>query len=466
MSRETVNQIIDRAVADETYFELLRTNPDAAVAGYALDPQELSALRAGAYNVVVRATRREREEQAPQKAPAAVAAPAVVTPPPANAAQPSAPSPARLPVGGLVGFFAGLLVIGAGLGGFRFVERQWPWEALGLTRTAQATIPVPSLGARPKPSGPAQASSAARAPASAGTASTAPSARAGASPASSPSGQAQLRSPASSAAPSAAASQAAQADADRQYYQAVGMRLAGVMQSFTNVVTALRASNDPSKDLNDLSGRLSDLQQHLGDAPPPDRLQRQHQTLGEAIPVLQADVDQMKTALSQKNAVRAQLVAIQMDAVLNQTPDEVAFANAPDPEIYQPINSVQPLAHVLNFDVLSQSVTARNNAPANVQQRIGLQSANPSSDEVADTLRHSIVAARQTFPQAGQVHVVAFTESNGNVAGQAGTADWYCSSDARPPDASASTSWQDSCSKIYINAPSGNSQSATSVVPY
>jgi hypothetical protein len=150
--------------------------------------------------------------------------------------------------------------------------------------------------------------------------------------------------------------------------------------------------------------------------------------------------------------------------VLDQLQDEVSFAVAPHPELYQPIDSQQQLSHVVNVDVISQNVTTRNNAPASVNLRVGLQSGNPSTDVVSDTLRHTIMAARQTFPQAGQVRVTAFTESNGAVGSQLGSADWYCSPDARPPDASANSSWQDSCGKIYLTMGSGGN--SVSTVPY
>ena len=60
-----------------SFFELFRNNPDQAIQGYDLDEAEASALKSGAYNVVVRATRNEREEVAARQAQrtAAVAAP-------------------------------------------------------------------------------------------------------------------------------------------------------------------------------------------------------------------------------------------------------------------------------------------------------------------------------------------------------------------------------------------------------
>ena len=140
-----------------------------------------------------------------------------------------------------------------------------------------------------------------------------------------------------------------------------------------------------------------------------------------------------------------------MDALFNQLPDEVAFATAPHPELYQTIDSSQQLSHIQKFDVLSQNVTTRNNAAASVILRIGLQSDNPSNEEVSDTLRHGVVAARQSNPQAGQVRVMAFREVSGQVGSQVGTADWYCSPDARPPDAGGSSNWQESCNKIYLS---------------
>jgi hypothetical protein len=466
MSREAVNQIIDRAVADESFFELLRNQPDKAVEGYALETAELSAIRAGAYNVVVRATRQERQEESDLAASRAAKTSAA-----AYAAAQPAPMPAsaqpKMPVGGLIGFFVAVLVIGGGVGGFRYVQHQWPWQALGFAKAAaQPSIPAPTLGARPKPSGQAAASgapaaSAKPAPSAAGAAAAPTSA----APKPAASGQAQLRpTPQASGSPVASASSAAgQADASRAYYQAVGSRMASLMKSFSSVLASLRAGNDPSKDLADVSTELGDLKQHLDDAPPPDQLKQQHQTLVQAIPLLQADSDQLKTAVGQKNSVQAVLIASEMDAMLNQVPDEMAFATQPHPEIYQPVNSSQQLTHILNFDVLSQNVAARSNTPASVVLRIGVQSANPSKDEVSDTVRHGIVAARETYPQAGQVRIVAFAESNGSAGNQQiGSADWYCSPDARPPDYNASANWQDSCARVYVTLPG----SSPSVVPY
>ena len=45
MSREAVNQIIDRAVKDDAFFEQLRANPEQATQGYELDQSEVSAFR-------------------------------------------------------------------------------------------------------------------------------------------------------------------------------------------------------------------------------------------------------------------------------------------------------------------------------------------------------------------------------------------------------------------------------------
>ena len=462
MSRQAVQSIIDRAVADESFFEQLRNDPDRAIDGYVLDDSERSAFRAGAYNVVVRASRKERDEQTELEAhraslaAAARSAPTLVTEP--------APPPPRMPVGGLIGFFAAILIIGGGIGAFRYFEAQWPWQALGFAKPqAQASIPAPTLGARPKPSG--QASR----PAAAG--STAPSAAAS-SPASaaakpSGSGQAQLR-PSSAASPSSAPSAAPSAQSAQQseitkaYYQAVGTRMADLMKSFSNVLAGLRAGNDVSKDVADIGNELADLNQHVNDAPPPDQLKQQHQILVQAIPILQADNDQLRAAVAQKNGIQAVLYASEIDAVLNRMPDEMSFATTPHPEIYQPVASSQNLQHILNFDVLSQNVTARSNTPASVMLRIGVQSASPSNDEVSDTLRHSIMVARQTYPQAGQVRVAAYAENNNSNPQQVGTADWYCSPDARPPDASSSSNWQDFCSKIYVTVGGGS----PTVVPY
>ncbi|MBV8086214.1 MAG: hypothetical protein JO247_15515 [Chloroflexi bacterium] len=467
MSREAVNQIIDRAVADDSFFELMRNDPNQAVAGYDLDEAELSAIRAGAYNVVVRATRTERDEQAALAASKAAQSVAVARPTLAETPAPAAPKP---PIGGLIAFFAGVAIIAGGIAGFRYLgpQHQWPWQALGLAKpAAQPSIPAPTLGARPKPSatGQAAASPSAAAPSAAASSPAAISKPSGSAAGN---GQAQLRpstAPSASASASAAASASGpqQAASSQAYYQAVGARMANVMKSFSNVLTALRAGNDPTKDLNDLTNELTDLKQHIDDAPPPDQLKQQHQTLGQAIPIIQSNVDPLKTAVAQKNNTQAVLYAAEIDAILNQMPDELSFATQPHPELYQAIDSSQQLGHIVNFDVISQNVTARSNTPAAVVLRIGLQSGSPSQDEVSDTLRHGVVAARQTYPQAGQVRIIAFSENNGAASNtQLGTADWYCSPDARPPDASNSNSWQDSCSKIYVTLPGNN----PSVVPY
>jgi hypothetical protein len=247
------------------------------------------------------------------------------------------------------------------------------------------------------------------------------------------------------------------------YYQAVGVRLGNVIKSFGATLGDLRAGNDPNKDLSDLSGAIGDLRQHLNDVAPPDQLKQQHQTLTQAVPLMQADIDQLRGAVDQKNTVQAALIAGEIGSLLDQLPDEVSLATQPHPEVYQPIDSSQQLTHILNFDVISQNVTARNNAPAAVVLSIGVQSGNPSQAEVSDTLRHSIMAARQSFPQAGQVKVVAFKEANGAQGSQLGTADWYCSPDARPPGASGN--WQDSCGKVYLSLPGANGASTTTV-PY
>lgn len=460
MSREAVNQIIDRAVADESFFEQLRNEPERAIHGYELDEAELSAIRAGAYNVVVRAKRKDREDQAAiDSRAAAMAAPAARYAPAPSVGPPQGPS--KSPVAGVVGFLMGIVIIGGGIGGFRYFEHQWPWQALGFGRAAApASIPSPSLGARAKPS--AQAARTASAAASSGAV-TSPAAT---SPAAS--GSAQLRpspSTSSSAAPSASAT-AQQTQIEKAYYQAVGARLATVIRSFSSTLSDLRAGNDPGKNLSDLSNALNDLRQHVNDAPPPDQLKQQHAALTQGVPLMQSNVDQLKSAVEQKNTVQAVLLAAETDAVLNQLQDEVAFAVAPHPELYQPVDSSQQLQHILNFDVISQNVATRNNSPASVTLRIGLQSTNPSGDEISDTLRHSIVAARQSFPQAGQVRVMAFKEANGTVGSQLGTADWYCSPDARPPDTSQSGNWQDSCSKVYVSVPASGGGNNTTTVPY
>jgi hypothetical protein len=470
MSREAVNQIIDRAVADDAFFDLLRSNPDQAIQGYDLDAAEASAFRSGAYNVVVRGTRKDREEEAAWRAKREAPVMAAARPGPELAETPLQRQP-KLPIAGLVGFFAGLLILGGGIGGFRYFEHQWPWQALGFGKAAApGAIPAPSLGARAKPSAsPARSAAASSAPsgspASSGAASPQRSAAA-ASPSNRGTGQATLR-PSPTAAPSSSASPADQSAADKAYFQAVGSRLATVLKTFSTTLNAIRGGSDPSTNLNDLTNAVSDLRQHLSDAPPPNQLRQQHQTLVQAVPLFQAGLDQLKSAIDQKNTVQQILVAAEMSALLEQVPDEVAFATAPHPELYQQIDSSQQLSHIQNFDVLSQNVTSRNSTPAAVTLRIGLQADNPSSDDVSDTLRHSIVAARQTYPQAGQIRVVAFKEVNGGIGNQLGSADWYCSPDARPPDAGGSSpsNWQDYCGKIYLSMPGSGSTNVTAV-PY
>ncbi|MBV8086252.1 MAG: hypothetical protein JO247_15710 [Chloroflexi bacterium] len=493
MSREAVNQIIDRAVADDSFFELLRSDPEQATQGYELEPFEVSAFRARAYNVVVRATRREREERAAIEASRAELAARRAAPPPL-VSTPTPPSP-RAPIAGLVGFLAGLLVIAGGLGGFKYFEGQWPWEALNLVRqpTAAGSIPSPTLGARPKPSASAAAvaGGSARAGASdtaagasgsatgagvsanratptttsSGTASapggsSAAAATNGAGAAASPSssagnGQAALR-PSPSAGASAAPSASAGADvaAEKAYYDAVGARLAKVISSYGGVLVDFRAGSDPTTDLTDLSSSLADLAQHLNDAPPLDALKAEHQTLSQAIPLLQGDADQLKLAANQKNGTQAALIAVEMQAVFAQLPDEIQFATVPHADFYQPVDSSQQLSHILQFDVVSQNLTAGNNSPPTVQVRIGLNTPTLSNDQVSDTLRHSVVAARQTYPQAGQVHVTAYKETNGSLGQQVGSADWYCSPSSQPPGSTAS--WQDACSKIFVTLPGSN----------
>jgi hypothetical protein len=375
----------------------------------------------------------------------------------------------------LVGFLAGLLVIAGGLGGFKYFEGQWPWEALGLVRqpAAAAPIPSPTLGARPKPSASGGAitgrastaatvsSAASGAPVAASqTASPQPAASAAAA-ASSPgpssqagNGQATLR-PSSSSAPAGSAVPSASSGVDvaaeKAYYDAVGARLAAVVNSYGGVVVDIRAGNDPTTDLTDLSNGLSDLAKHLNDAPPSDALKPEHQTLSQAVPLLQGDADQLKLAASQKNGTQAALIAVEMQAVFAQLPDEIQFATVPHPDFFQPVDSSQQLSHIVQFDVLGQNLTTGNNGPPTVQLRIGLKAPTLSNDQLSDTLRHSIVAARQTYPQAGQVHVTAYKEANGAPGQQVGSADWYCSPSSQPPGSTAD--WQAACGKIFVTLP-------------
>ena len=463
MSREAVNQIIDRAVADDGFFELLRNNPEQAVQGYELDASEASAVKSGAYNVVVRAKRVDHADEAALQAKRVTAANAARQAP--ALADTTLQRPPRAPVGGLIGFFIGIIVIGGGLGAFRYFEHQWPWQMAGFGKAAApAAIPAPSLGARPKPLGqPASASAVAAKPSAGGPApAAAPKPQASASGSS---GQATLRPSPSPSASASSASAAQQSDTQKAYFQSVGTRMGTLLRAFAATLADIRSGNDPSKNLGDLSSATSDLRQHLGDAPPPDQLKQQHQTLVQAVPLFQSGLDQLKSAIEQKNTIQVILVTAEMRALLDQVPDEVAFANAAHPEMYQPIDSSQQLSHIQNFDVISQNVTSRNSAAATVSLRIGLQSQNPTNDEVSDTLRHSVVAARQSFPQAGQIRVMAFKESNGSVGNQLGAADWYCSPEARPPDAAAGGNWQDYCGKIYLSLPASGGNNVTAV-PY
>jgi hypothetical protein len=47
MSKESLEQVIDRAASDATFAARLRSEPDAALAGFDLTEQEKQALRSG-----------------------------------------------------------------------------------------------------------------------------------------------------------------------------------------------------------------------------------------------------------------------------------------------------------------------------------------------------------------------------------------------------------------------------------
>ncbi|MDE3074405.1 MAG: hypothetical protein KGJ86_03165 [Chloroflexota bacterium] len=465
MSKEAVNQIIERAVQDEAFFERLRTDPAGATAGFELDEAERQAFAVGAYNVVVRSTRREREEKTRQAAqPPTEVVPATSLPQPEQPGEPPAPGRAATAAAGAI---LGLVVVLGGTGAFRYVERQWPWEALGLAKAASpASIPSPTLGARPT-SKPAPAGAAAASPSA--SPSAAPSASPSAVPSASPSvpspsapaasGQAQLRST-----PAASPSSPGEGVAvQRAYYEQVSQGLQAALKGFGATLTAIRDGKDATQPLSAFSASLADLQRQLPGAVPPDSLKQQHQALQQAVPLMVSDVDQLKGALNQKNQVQAVLIASEIDALFRELQDEVAFASAPHPDFYQAIETKQVLRHVVNFDVVSQSITQQGNSPASVQIRVALRSANPTQDEVTDTLHHGVVVARQGYPQATQVKVVGYKEASGSVGPQVGSADWYCGPNNLPGGVSSSAKWQDYCGKIYVTSPPG---SKASEVPY
>ena len=73
--------------------------------------------------------------------------------------------------------------------------------------------------------------------------------------------------------------------------------------------------------------------------------------------IAQAERDLARRRAEADARIQAILIAAQMDALFNQLPDEVAFATAPHPELYQTIDSSQQLSHIQKFDVLSQNVS-------------------------------------------------------------------------------------------------------------
>lgn len=442
MSKDAVNQIVQRAVDDDAYFELLRTNPERATADFDLDDAERQAFSVGAYNVVVRSTRKERSEQASL----AAARPSVGQTTATSSVPTAAAETGHRASGGGVALLTFLILIFGAAGGslgFRYVEHQWPWQALGFGKAASpGGIPTPTLGARPQPT----------------TATGSAAASASRRPAASTSASASAKPAASST------SSATDIAVQKAYYDGVGQRFLTVNKTYLALLTALRAGNDTAKPLSDLEAALADLKQQLPGAVPPANLDQQHQTLTQAVPLLQSDLSQLRTAIDQKNQVQSVLIATEMQAVFGQLQDELTFANAPHPEFYQPIDTKQPLPHVLEFDVLAQNVTQRSGGPASVQLRIALRSDNPSSDELGDTLHHGVVVARQNFPQATKVQVVGFKEINGQVSQQQiGTADWTCSPDTASGGTSPSPNWQQECSKI--SEASATSPTPT-VIPY
>lgn len=414
MSRESVNTIIEQAVADDTFFDLLQADPDQAIAGFELDPSEVSAFHSRAYSVVVKATRRDRAEKAERESAQLAASLEGAAKPPAGPSKVRGRSSGALPA--LAGFALGIVVVAAGLGGYRYLEKVWPWQALGLTARPASVAPAGVAGS---PSAGASAA-AAKQPVQGGAATPVASAPSGGDPVAS------------------------------AYYQSVGMSLARFLGSFSATYDALEAGKDPGQDLRNLGPELNDLKQQVAGATPPNPLQQDHQALVQIIAILQADTGLMQTAVSQNNTSQAVLLASQMNGLLDQIPDEVAFAMEAHPELYQSISSSRQLPHALNYDVVSQNVTRQGYNTPMVVMRVALQKSAPSVDEVIDSARQAIVDARQSNPQATHVRVVAYAETNTEIGGQVGAADWFCGPDERPQGVDPKSSWQTDCNKVYV----------------
>ncbi|MGH2365277.1 MAG: hypothetical protein ACRDHX_11600 [Chloroflexota bacterium] len=445
MSKAQVDAIVLQAADDEAYFELLRTRPEEALAGLDLDDAERSAFLIGAYNATVRATRRDRAADA-ARAAASVAEMHARAAAAAPAAAPASTEPARSS-GVLWPVVAALvLLLACSSAGYRAWEGQWPWQAAGLPRSAApASIPQPTLGARPPAShvpAPAPASSAPAA-APAGPAASAPGAVAPATPSSS--------------------SSPAELALERAYFNTISQPLLHVVTSYRAILTALRGGSDAAQPLADFAASLEQLRQKLPQSAPPSTLRASHRTLVAAVPLLQAGAAQLKAALAQHNEVQAVLIASEMNAVLNQMQDEVAFASQPHPDFVQGVGTSQPLSNVVQFDVVGQSLNQANSGPAAVSMRIALRLANPTQQQISDTLHHGVIVARQSFPQATEVQVQAFQEQNNQVGKELGSAGWYCGADSLPSGVPPSTNWQQFCGRVYISV---GTNAAPTAVPY
>ena len=65
------------------------------------------------------------------------------------------------------------------------------------------------------------------------------------------------------------------------------------------------------------------------------------------------------------------------------------------------------------------------------------------TDSLTHSLTHDELKADLTLEQLQQL------------GSQVGSADWYCSPDARPPNSNGGN-WQDSCSKIFVTLQGGS----------
>ncbi|HUZ76342.1 MAG TPA: hypothetical protein VMV93_02035 [Chloroflexota bacterium] len=447
VSTAQVDAIVQRAMDDEAYFELLRTRPEEAIAGFDLDETERSAFLIGAYNAAVRARRRTRADDAARAAAAAAevqaqAAAAQAAPP----LPPASTEPAR-GTGVLWPVVAALVLLLAGSSaGYRAWEGQWPWQAAGLVPTAApASIPRPTLGARPP-------ASHVSAPTPANAAAT-----------SAPAGLATPVPGAATPAPSSSSNSPAEVALERAYFQAISQPLLRVVTSYRAILVALRAGSDAAQPLDNLTAGLKELRQKLPQSTPPSTLQAAHRTLVEAVPLLQADTAQLKAALAQQNEVQAVLIAGEINAVLSEMQDEVTFASQPHPDFVQGVGTSQTLSNVVQFDVVGQSINQVNSGPAAVTMRIALRPANPSAQQIADTLHHGVIVARQSFPQATEVQVQAFQEQNNQVGKQLGSAGWYCGATSLPSGVPPSANWQQFCGRVYISV---GANATPTAVPY